>query len=227
MISNWILTQWHFFSRRLKIHPDKIEVTSWEKTMVEVEISCSNGWTAVPYCDNRLILHHLLSFFKIENLCLAGCFSTSETHSKFFNHDDLLFFKNIQENSKATNLKYQFLEKSTSKRKNAFENVEIMNFVRPPEFPIFSLQKKKESNTKKYAETKPFVQFYHELLNYFRAFSHGSEKWFHCFLHSSEEKSKAENILAPRYKGKIFEACKSGKAEIVKLQLRRKWIDEQ
>ena len=49
-----------FFFRRLKIHPDKTEVISWEKTMVEVEISCSNGWTAVPYCDNRLILQKSL-----------------------------------------------------------------------------------------------------------------------------------------------------------------------
>ena len=37
-----------------------------------------------------------------------------------------------------------------------------------------------------------FVQFYHELLNFFRAFFHGSENWFHFFLHCSEENSEGK-----------------------------------
>ena len=42
---------------------------------------------------------------------------------------------------------------------------------------------------------------------------------FQCLKVSETWKILAENVLAPKYKGKMYEACKTGKAEIVKLLL--------
>ena len=47
------------------------------------------------------------------------------------------------------------------------------------------------------------------------------EQLVQCLLVSETWRVLAEKVLFPRWKGKLFEACESGKAEIVKILLER------
>ena len=62
-----------------------------------------------------------------------------------------------------------------------------MNFVRPPEFPIFSLQKKKESNTNKnMPKLNPLFNFTMNYSIIFARFLMGQKNDFTVFFTISE-----------------------------------------